>query len=412
MTTAPSTRGRTGGAEAPRGSGPRQPAPSFVALIIVWFCNGILSAPLTTQLPVYVESLHWPPIFTAALQSALMGVGAIASILGGVLADVIGIKRALLIGLAGSIAAALVFFSAAPALMLLLAVLGGAAIGCQSVSSQAYLLAAVRNARLGIGTAAFFLGNTFGSSLGNLVTGKALDRVGFPPVMGAIAVCSCLLVLGAALFLPAVPMTVQVEPVRRVLARYGKLLQRRDVALLCGVRYLTTCFWGAVTLLLPLLLYRITGSKGAAGTYAAVSLAFAAFCSIGVGRLSDRVGRRRPALGLTMLIVIDALLLARFSTSYAGLFAAGVLGSGAAWSLSTLMPGLIDEISGAGEKGRAVGLLQGVWSSAMLSGSLLAGALVPVAALLPFLIVGVANLGSVVLMAALLRAPKSTRSLG
>jgi MFS family permease len=376
----------------------------------VWFVNGVLAAPLTTQLPVYVESLHWPPIFTAGLQSALMGVGAIASILGGVLADTIGIKRALLIGLAGSIAASLLFFSAVPALMLVLAVLGGAAIGCQNVASQAYLLAAVRNARLGIGTAAFFLGNTFGSSLGNLVTGKALDRVGFPPVMGAITVCSCLLVLGAALFLPAVPMTVRAEPVRRVLARYGKLLQRRDVALLCGVRYLTTCFWGAVTLLLPLLLYRLTGSKGAAGTYAAASLAFAACCSVGVGRLSDRLGRRRPALALTMLIVVDAFLLARFSASYTGLFAAGVLGSGAAWSLSTLMPGLIDEVSGAGEKGRAVGLLQGVWSSAMLSGSLLAGALVPIAAMIPFLVVGLANVGAVMLMVALLRAPRTAPS--
>jgi hypothetical protein len=46
----------------------------------------------------------------------------------------------------------------------------------------------------------------------------------------------------------------------------------------------------------------------------------------------------------------------------------------------------------------------------MLSGSLLAGALVPIAAMIPFLVVGLANVGAVMLMVALLRAPRTAPS--
>lgn len=378
-------------------------APSLQALIALSLVSGSLSAPLTTQLSVYIESLHWSPLFTASLQTAQMGLAAAASILGGVLADTIGVKRTLMIGFAASFALALVFLSAIPVVMLLLAFAGGAAFGCQSVAGQAYLLAASKQARLGLGTAAFFLGNTLGSSIGNFVAGTALDKLGFPAVMGTIGALSCLLVVAAAVFLPAVPREGHAEPVARVLSGYTRLLKRHDILLLCGVRYLTTCYWGAVTLLLPLLLFRLTGSKAVAGTYGGVSLAVAAICSLSVGRLSDRVGRRWPAVVLISITVLDAFALARFSGSVPGLFAAGAVGAGCAWSMSTLVPGLIGELSATVERGRAVGPLQAVWSAAMLSGSLIGGGLVSLAPVLPFVLVGCGDVAALALMVVLLR---------
>jgi MFS family permease len=378
--------------------------PGIVGLLVVWFANGLIWGPLTTQLPVYVDAvLHQPPILTATVQTVQMACGAAAAILGGMLADLVGIKRTLILGFGVAVAAALQFFATAPALLLLLAVLAGAAYGWQSVASQAYLLAALRGRGLGIGAAAFFLGNTFASSLGNWGAGRALDGFGFGPVMAVFLVAICLLTLGAALLLPPVARPRRAEPIGGVLAGYLRMLSRRDVQLLAGVRYLTTCYWGAVTLLLPLLMFRLTGSKAAAGTYAAVSLAVAAASTIVTGRLSDRIGRRGPALALTLLIAADAFCLARFSNGVTGLFVFGVIGAAAAWSLSTLVPGLIDEVAGTDEKGRAVGLMHAVWSLAMLSGSLIGGALIEAGTALPFVVVGLATVAAGVMMVGLLR---------
>jgi MFS family permease len=375
----------------------------FTALLLVWFVNGALSGPLTTQLPVYIDTLHRPVILTSSLQAVQMGFGGVFSLLGGILADRIGIKRALLIGMAGSLFACLEFYRSDVLGLVVLAALAGAAIGCQSVASQAYLLSVLRGLGLGLGAAAFFLGNTLGSSLGNAIAGIGLNRYGFAPTMAVDLVGSGLLVGVAALCLPAIRRVGHAESLGTTLVGFGHLLRREGVWLLCSVRYLTTCYWGAVTLLLPLLIYEHTGSKAAAGIYAAVSLASAACCSLAVGRISDHVGRTRPAIVLVCIIIVDAFLLARVSGSYPGLFAAGVLGASTAWSLSAVMPGLIDGVSREGEKGRAVGLLQGVWSAAMLSGALIGGVLIAHGTAVPFLVVGCANLLSLVAVIALAR---------
>lgn len=376
----------------------------FRGLLLVWFANGCLLAPLSTQLPVYVESaLHRPPIYTAMLQTVQLGAAGIAAILGGALADSLGTKRTLLLGLTGAAALSIQFHASAPAVMVLIAIYAGAASGMQSVGGQAYLLAALQGKRLGIGSAAFFLGSTLGSSAGNLLAGHALDAVGFPAVAAAIGVASCALVTATAVSLPTVARVPSDVALPSLLAGYARLLARGDVRLLCALRYVTTCFWGTATLLMPLLIFRESGSKGTAGTYAAVSLVVAATCQVAIGRISDRVGRRGPAVVLTVLIASSALITGRASGSVAGLFAGGILGAASAWSLSTLMPGLIDELSAKEEKGRLVGLMHATWSCAMLSGSLLGGALVGLDRGLPFYAVGVANVASAAMAYALFR---------
>jgi MFS family permease len=377
----------------------------YLTLLMIWFLNGCLTAPLTTQLPVYVDaSLHRPPLFTATLQAIQLGCGGVAALLGGAFADALGRKRTLVLGLTGDAVASLQFRLNQPFAMVLIAVYVGGAMGFQSIGGQSYLLSAVRVSSLGIGAAFYFLGNTLGSSLGNFLAGFAIDRVGFAPVALVITCCSALLVLTAARLLPPVPLSAQGrEPVLAMLGSYRRLLRRGDVRLLCLLRYLTTFYWGAVTLLLPLLMFRLTGSKATAGLYAGVSLAVAASFQILTGRLSDRIGRSRPTVALSIAIPSAALLMGLFSGHVAGLFAAGLLGASAAWSLSTLMPGLIDDISEPSEKGRVLALTHSTWSFAMLSGSLMAGALVEVSAALPFFIAGAANVVSIGLAIALMR---------
>lgn len=362
----------------------RRPSP-LIALLILQFATGCLTAPLLSQLPVYVDILRFPPLFTASLQTTQMLLGAAASILGGLLTDALGIRRTFLIGLGGALLLALLFLSASPALMLLLAICGGAALGTQYVAGQSYLLAASRSHRIGLGAAVFFLGNTLGSAAGNFLAGHLLQSWGFARVMGGIAAASLLVIGAAALLLPEIGRSARRERPGAILRGYAALLERRPVALLCCVRYLTTCYWGAATLLLPLLVHRESGSVAVAGTYAALSLAVAAPCSLLCGRIWDRYRFRRLVPALIGAIALDSLALALVGGTLPGLFIAGSAGAALAWSLSALMPGLIGSLTQPSARGRGVGLLQGAWSLGMLSGALAGGALVAVARPLPFL---------------------------
>src|SRR5439155_16983550 len=93
------------------------------------------------------------------------------------------------------------------------------------------------------------------------------------------------------------------------LARWG-MLTRREVQLLLAIRFLPTCYWGTVTLLVPLLLFRLTHSEASAGDYAGVSLVLACACQSLTGRLCDRAGLRLPVLVAPLGITISALGLA------------------------------------------------------------------------------------------------------
>ncbi|HEY8744589.1 MAG TPA: MFS transporter, partial [Chloroflexota bacterium] len=188
---------------------------------------------------------------------------------------------------------------------------------------------------------------------------------------------------------------------------YRTIWQRYEVRLLVGLRCMPTCYWGAATLLVPLLLYRASHLPSTAALYSGISLALAATCQLLTGRIADRVGRRAPALFLTSCIVLSALLLGLFSGSLAGLYVFGIFGACSAWSLSVLMPGLIKELSEPGEEGRTLALTHFVWSGSMLLGSLGAGALVVVNSGLPFLLAAALNVFAVIFALALLRSRRA-----
>jgi MFS family permease len=65
-----------------------------------------------------------------------------------------------------------------------------------------------------------------------------------------------------------------------------------------------------------------------------------------------------------------------------------------AWSLAALLFCLVSDGVPLAEHGRAFGLLQAIWSIAMMSGALLGGALTRLAPGLPFLAAGLLNTAS------------------
>jgi MFS family permease len=166
------------------------------------------------------------------------------------------------------------------------------------------------------------------------------------------------------------------------------------VLVLAALRFLPTCYWGMVTVLIPLLINRATGEKAAVALYATLSQILAALAQLAAGQSADRWGPRRPAFVAFSGVVISALGLAASATGEILwlFYAFGILGTCAAWSLSTLMPTLISIAAPIEERGRVVGALNFLWNLAMMVGAMIGGALVSIAVGLPFLVAAFLNL--------------------
>lgn len=363
---------------------------AFVTLCLVCFLNHFLVSPFAALFPVYVEAdLERLPWFTGYLRGIMLALGGLFAIVGGRLCDLFGRKATFLIGLAGTVFTGWVFRTSDPLGLTGLIFFMGAARGPWSTAGQSYLIASVGGRRLGLGGALYFLSNTAGNSLGSLATGVIKARWDFSQIgLAMTAGLAVLLVLGMVL-LPG-GANGRVSPARSgssqlgLWATYRPLLARREVRLLIGLRYMITSFWGMATLLMPLLVYRVSESESMPAYYASVSLAVAAACQLSTGLLADRYGRVAPLLTATTGIAVSALGLVLFWESLAGLFVCGTALTGTAWAVSTLIPKLMNDVAGAEEKNRLVGLTHLVWSGAMLTGSIVGGFLVEITPVLPF----------------------------
>ncbi len=356
----------------------------FIALLIVSFFSSFVSAPLNTLLPVYVEAdLLGTPLFSGGLRAAFLILGGVFAVPAGRLADTWGVKPVYILGTLGPILAGVIFYSGDPLLLTALCTGIGISSGFNSAGGQSYLISAAPSSVIGIASAGYFLGNTLGSASGNFLSGPIADAYGFQTLGFCITLAGVVLVLMSILTLPAIPSPKSADNSRNLSALI-QLFRRLDVCLLLGIRYLPTSYWGAVTLLLPLLIFRIAGTSTAATNYSAISLIIAACFQVLTGRLCDRIGRWRPILVSASLVAISALGLALTAHTLTGIYAFGILATASAWSLSTTMPGLIQLIAREDEKGRVVGAAHLAWSLGMLSGSLGGGKLIDWGPIWPF----------------------------
>ncbi len=351
----------------------------FLALFLVSLLAGFATAPFNALFQVYVDAdLGRVPLFSGGLRSLMLVLGGAFAVVGGRLCDILGLKTTLLIGLAGSMCTGLFFCTANPWILVLLVFCMGAASGPLSTGGQSYLIRSVSVERLGLGSALYFLSSTCGNSLGSLCTGFLKEEWSFAEIGVAMTAAMVGVFVLALLFLPAGRAPAPVVEARPQLAlwtAYKPLLRQRNVHLLIAMRLLITSFWGMATLLLPLLVSRTGQSASMAAYYAAISLAVAAGCQLLAGFLGDRFGRFWPLLLAAGGVVLSGFCLGVWWDSLLGLFVFGTALTGTAWAVSTLVPGLINEVASAAEKNRLVGLGHTVWSSAMVSGSLLGGLL-------------------------------------
>ena len=386
----------------------RAPGRDILILLTVLLAAGVVGGPARTLLPVYLEQdLAWGPPAIAALAAARLIAGACSAPLGGILSDRAGPRRTLWLGLAGLPLAALVFLTPAAPVLLLLALAVGLAEGLQATGSQTYLVARADSATIGVAASAFFIGGTLGGALGNLGAGALLRGAGFPS-LGPVGLVVGLLVLGAAAALPgSAPRQGRRQAIPiGTLAAYRRLLGIDPVRQLALLRFLSTCSWGTVSLLWPLLIARLGHDPAAAALFGTVSLTLAVAAQLATGRLIDAIGPGGPAVVLAALTppIAGLSAVAAAVDSAAALFTVGVLGTAVAWSLSGTTLPLVRVIAPAEQTGQVVGLLHLLWSLAMLTGTALADGLVIVGMALPFWVVTLLSLPAAIAAHRLWRA--------
>jgi MFS family permease len=350
--------------------------PAMAALLVFQVFSGILVAPLLTLFPVYVEKeLHLSPVFSANIRVLSVVFGGLVALVGGAVSDTLGRKPSYLLAMTGIIAAGLIFLVRSPGLMYGLAVYSGLMFGLGTVAGLSYVMDAAPRHTLALATASYFVGGTLGNALGSAVSGWVAKEVpgGYALLGGTMAAGHALLLLAAWAALPALPRPETPRTLAALAGGFGEFLRRGEVWGLLALRFLPTVYWGCVTLLMPLLLFRLTGSEKPAGYYSGVSLVLSAACQLAAGRLVDRIGVGRPALAAVSLVTVAALGQGIFAHGPWLLMGFGLLGAGAAWTLSITMTTFVQVLSTEETKAKLLGLTHLAWSGGFLAGTLLSG---------------------------------------
>lgn len=376
-----------------------------VALLIVQLLSGIVLLPQRSFFPIYMEErLEYTMVSVSAFVALGQLLGMIASVVGGTLCDSMGRKWTLVLGLTGFIFGSLAYLIRVPWLVILLWSISGFGLGFHTLGGQSYLIDAAGPERLGVLSALYNWGFTIGGTLSSPGAGIVLDRRGFSAFGMVLLVLSLVTTLGTMAFLPR----LQNSGIRRELGGlrdYRDVVRRPVVVILGLLRFLPTCYYGMVTVLIPLLINRTAGSKTAVAWYATLSLIMASLAQVLVGRAADRWGRRGPTLVAFGVLVISAVGLAGSAAHLWSFYTFGVLEACAAWSLSTLTPCLVSDATAVEERGRVLGTLNLLWNVGMMVGALIGGALVEIAVGLPFFVAAWLNLGAIMLAAFFFRLP-------
>ena len=369
----------------------------FIFLCAIVFVVGLVTGPVQMLFPVYAETiLEETALFAALLRALPIGLGGLSALIGGTLSDRFGRKPAILIGVTGAVVVGALFTTETPLFIWGILCYEGIASGFKTAGGQTYLISVVPSNRLGWATGWYFINMTVGSAVGSAIAGEVIDRIDYSTFgIGAVVLAGVLFV-GACFFLPRLAGHSSETQRKRDgiwkstlnVAAYLDLTRRRNIQMLIGLRVFPTYYWGSVNLLMPILISRIAGVK-ATGYYGAMSLLFAFGCQLAVGRICDVIGHRTPALVANALVTLLAFGVAFFHDSLIALEVFGILGAGAAWSLSTTIPRFINEFTEPHEKGHGVGLTHLAWSTGFLLGYVASGFLVNFSVQIPFIVAGI-----------------------
>ncbi len=374
--------------------------PALVTIVSILFLNNVAVAAARALLPIYVErDLGMSPAFTSLLVSLETVMGGLISVTAGALADRLGHRLVLVIGILGFSAGLLQYLTGVPWLLVALAVVLGLAHGMRSTSGQSYLLTASSRQSVGVATAAYFLGGTIGMSASSAVAGPVVERFGF----AAYALVGLgLNLLPAVITLRYLRDVRPSRPASDTDKRTWDVLMRREVWLMGGLRFFSTAFWGVWSLAIPLLMFRATASVlPPALLYGTVAMSLAAVSQFLIGHWSDRSGRTAPVYVVLGVQLVLAVMAALAWQSTPVLMVTGIAGVVTGWTMSVLVLGVVRDRTAPLERGRVVGFVHALWSFGILAGTVVAGTLIDFDPGLPLAIGALANLVSLAIAAVL-----------
>jgi MFS family permease len=375
----------------------------MILLLALQFATGIIVSPAGTFLPVYLSDLGYQAVFIAGAFTLQRVMGLVSSLAGGTLSDLLGRKRTLLLGQAGFFAASLVFLARSPASILPLWALYGVGTTLNSLGSQGYLMDTAKLRSLGVMTALYYWGSTLGGSIGNPVAGLLIRRVSYPGLSVVFAAVGLGTMALTAVALPRPSGRNAGQGGRtgaggKSLFGFVEIARRPAVFLLAMLRFLPTFCYGMVTVFVPLLLKRDGAATSTIALYATVSSLSAALAQLLVGRLTDRVGPKGPAIVVYLVFAASALGLGLAADRVWAVVLFAVLAMSGAWSLSVIVQPMVALASEASERGRVLGFVHLFWNLAMILGSLVGGFLFQASGGLPFIVGGAAVAAAPVLV--------------
>lgn len=367
-----------------------------VLLILVQIARGMRDMPQSTFFLIYLqERLNLPPVTISSIVAGAQVMGMVTALLGGAITARLGSKWVLAGGLMLAGLNSLVFQSTSLGLVVSLWLVGGAGLALVTVGSASYLTRISAGGALGMLAAFYALSMTIGGAIGNPLAALLIEQYGFPAFSWAAIALSFVTILVVSLWMRNYRDEVSAPgSIRSLWLEMLSTARQRNVRLLVGLRCLPTFFYGMLTVLIPLLLNSLTGSKALVAAYGTTNLVVASIAQLLVGRAADRWRARRPTLAAYTAIILSGLGLAAAHGNVVGLFVFGVLGIAAAWSLSTLMYVWVNDGIQKAEHPATFGLLHAVWSLSMIGGSVLGGWFIASMPGLPFLVAGLLNIGS------------------
>lgn len=362
----------------------------LIGLLSVQLLTGMLLMPLTNFGSIYLNEVMNYSLQQVAIVIALgQVVGMIASIVGGSLSDRQGHKWILFFGVSGVAISSLLYIVRVPGIVIFLWCLTQAGNGLSVPSGQGYLTLVSSAGVLGLASALYNWGYTIGGAVGIPIAALILGEDDFTTLGFALFGFGMFAIFIASI-LPHVRSDDALDESTPQTVGY-RVLFRRDLIVLILLRFLPTCFYGVMTLL-PLVIKQQSGSNEAVAWYVTGSSIFATLTQLVAGRMADKYGVKLPtqlAFGVILLAILGLILTGQ---SLWGLYIFGALGLGAAWALSTLLPGMVTQAAEPDIRGRVFGSLHLIWTFAMAVGTLLGGNLLDVDVRLPFMVVGVLNI--------------------
>jgi MFS family permease len=370
----------------------------IVVLLLLQLMGGMMFSPQRTFYPVYVKGLGYSAVMIATIATVNQAMGLIASLVGGALSDGLGRKWTLLLGNVGFVLGAAIFVTASPGWIGLLWALTGFSMGLHTLGGQSYLMDNAAPHYLGLLAAFFNWGYTLGGTLSSPAAGFLLERWDYGTFGTALAIFALGTVSVNVFALPSSPADARRQPASwKRLFGYGEIAARPTVVVLVLLRFLPTVYWGMALLLIPLLLDAAGATKMAIAWYATVSQLTASVAQLIVGQATDRLGPKVPTVIVYSALVLSVLATGLLPDQVWGVFLFGTLGTAAAWSLSTLLPSWVAQVTVSQERGRVLGWIHLWWNLAMIVGSMVGGALYERWAGVPFLLAGALNVFSIAL---------------